>query len=191
MVLLPVEDDVPLQGIHQADEVVHDARQRLLRVGRLLVGRLVGLFIQAYDVAAVAHVVDGLLGREEARPHAVVDVLALESYPVAFPSSFGRRVIGVPFAGKQHEDVAGLDDGLLLVGRAEHAFALGLIEQLILIQFAPFPCVEVVAVGMPLCRVGVSGLNLFMPHGAHGESPLCIAHIGNKIFAGLHRFRVW
>lgn len=80
------EDDVALQGVHLADEVVYDARHGLLGVGGLLLGGVVGLFVEADDFVAEAHVIDGAFGREESGLYAVIDVLSLEPYPVALPS---------------------------------------------------------------------------------------------------------
>jgi len=80
------QDDVSLQGIHLSDEMVYDTRHCLLSVCSLLLRRLVSLFIQADDFVAVAHVIDRLFRGQESRLHTVVDILSLESDPIAFPS---------------------------------------------------------------------------------------------------------
>ena len=72
------------------------------------------------------------------------------------------------------------------MGTLEPAFAFWVIEQLILIEGAPFLNIEIVAVSMTSCRVGVAWRNLLMANGADGEPPEGIAFIGQKVFTDLH-----
>ena len=116
---------VALQGIHQSDEVVHDAGHELLGVSLLGHGGVEGRAVEAYDAVVEAHVVDGLGGREEAGAHAVVDVAPPESYPEFLPSAGPRGVVAVPLVGEEHEEVALLQRCLGHGAAVKDALALG------------------------------------------------------------------
>ena len=68
----------------------------------------------------------------------------------------------------------------------EDALALGEIEQLVLVEFAPAVKIKVVTVGMSARGVVVAGLYLLVAYGADGESPERVALIGEQVFADLH-----
>lgn len=169
------QDDVALQGVHLSDEVVHDARHGLLGVGCLLLGRLIGLFVEADDLVAEPYVVDGFFGREESGLHPVVDVPSLESYPVAFPSLVVEGMVAVPFSREEEKHIAGFDLGLGDMGGVEDALTLGLVEELVFVERASFLQVEEIAVGVPLGGIVVTGGDIFSSHSADGESPFCVS----------------
>ena len=170
-----VQNHVALQGVHQTDEVVDDARQGLLRISRLFLCDAHGLLVQGDDFIAEPDVVDWFLGRQKSSVDPVVDVLALESYPVTLPSLVCDGVVSVPFAWEQKKNVTRFDWGFSDVVGLEYPFALGLVEQLVFIQYPTFVYIEVVAIGMPLSRIGISRGYFFSSYGADGESPLCIS----------------
>ena len=94
------------------------------------------------------------------------------------PSLLRTGVVSVPFARKEQEYVTGLDRCLCDMCRLEHAFSLGLVEQLVFIELASLLQVEVIAVGMSFCGIGFSRLDHLVPYGAHGESPFFVAFVG-------------
>lgn len=122
--------------------------------------------------------------------HSVVDISSLESYPITFPSFSLYRVVGMPFAREQQEDISSFDDSFWAVGRLEYAFALCQIEQLKFIQRSAFVDIKIVAVSMSLGRVAVVRFYYLISDGADGESPLCISFRGEQIFTCLHRYFV-
>jgi hypothetical protein len=108
MFVVCVQYNVALERMHQSDEQVHHAGQSLLYVGRLLLGSLQPKLVHVVDHGRIAHMIDGFLGRQKSGAHPVVHVLALEPYPVALPSRLLERVVAVPLAGEEQEQVAGL-----------------------------------------------------------------------------------
>ena len=98
-----------LQGIHQPNEMVDDARQYLLRVWSLFLRPLVCFLIQSDDICAESHMVYGLERREETCTDPVINILSLETNPLALPATVGKRMVGVPFARKEQEQVACLE----------------------------------------------------------------------------------
>ena len=118
--------------------------------------------------------VDRFLDREKTMFYPVVNVLALEANPKAFPTFLTVGMVGMPFARKEHEDVASLDGRLRTMLRLEDTFAFRLVEQLVFIQRPTFLDVEVISIGMSLGRVVFTWLDIFFPHSADGETPLGI-----------------
>ena len=178
MSLVTAQLYVALEGVHQSDEMVDDAGHKLLRVGGLDDGSVVGLLVETHNLVAEADVIDGFLRREETGAYAVVHIAALETNPIALPSCSGIGVVGMPLTREEQPEVAFSQVRLAYGCAVENAFALGQVEQLILVEFAaPFQF-EVVAVGMAVGRVGVAGSNLLVPHGAYGKSPEGVTLIG-------------
>ena len=114
----------PFQSVHQSHKVVDDARQYLLRVWSLLLRPLVCFLVQSDDICTEAHMIDRFSSREEARPHPVIDVLALETYPIALPSAVVKRMVGMPLSWEEQEQVASLKRNIGHMIRAEHSLAL-------------------------------------------------------------------
>ena len=89
--------------------------KQLLRVGGLLDGGVIGRVEETDDLVRETDVVNGVLGREETGADAVVDVAALESYPVAFLSlhdNTGAFVLNNPQSFLHQETTAGIPDYL-------------------------------------------------------------------------------
>ena len=135
--------------------------------------------------------IDGLGGREEAGPHAIVHIVPAESYPVFLPASRPCGMIGVPLTRKEQKEVALLKPGLGHSPAVEHAAALDDVEQLILRQYAPFLQVEVVAVCVPACGIGIVLAYLLITYRRDGEPSQLVAVAGQHIFTCLHSYTLF
>ena len=78
--------DISFQRIHFAYQMVYDTRHSLLCKSSLFLCGFVSLFVESDNLVTVTYMVDWLFRRKKTCLHAVVDVLALEANPIAFPS---------------------------------------------------------------------------------------------------------
>ena len=60
------------------------------------------------------------------------------------------------------------------------------IQQLVFVQLSSFIAIEIVAVSMSSCRVGVARCDFLISYSADGKSPFAILFVGYKVFTYLH-----
>ena len=115
--------------------------------------------------------IDGLLGLQEPCRHSVVHVLSLKPDPMALPACTGIRMIGVPFSREEQKHVTGFDCRFRTMGTLEDAFALGVVEQLVFVEYSSFLNIEIIAVSMALCGIILIRRYLFISYCTDGKSP--------------------
>ena len=121
--------------------------------------------------------IDGLLRCEDSRCHTVVHVLSLKPDPMTLPACTGVRVIAVPFSGKEQEHVAGFDRRFRTMGTLEDTLAFGVVEQLVFVKHSAFLGIEIIAIGMSLCRIVLTRRYFFISHSTDGQSPQGITFV--------------
>ena len=130
--------------------------------------------------------VDGLLWCQETCIYAVVDISSFEAYPIALPTNAWIWIVGVPLTRKEQEHIACLQSCAWTMITLEPPLAIGVIEQLVFIEPSSFFYIEIIAVRVSFCGIGIIGRYFFISYGANSESPEGIPFISQHIFTDLH-----